>query len=73
MENLLRELREQANLTQEELAGRVGVSRQTIISLERGRYNPSLVLAYDLARVFGLKIEDVFLLDEKEGRDTGEY
>ncbi len=67
MENLLRELREKEGLTQEDLAARVGVSRQTIISLERGRYNPSLLLAYKLARVFGLKIEEVFLLDERKG------
>ncbi|MGI6513157.1 MAG: helix-turn-helix transcriptional regulator [Syntrophomonadales bacterium] len=67
MENRLRELRERESLTQEDLAARVGVSRQTIISLERGRYNPSLMLAYKLAGVFGLRIEDVFLLEDGKG------
>ncbi len=66
MDNRLRELRERESLTQEELAARVGVSRQTIISLEKGKYNPSLILAYKLARVFGLRIEDVFLLENGE-------
>lgn len=69
MDNLLRELRERDFMTQEDLAARVGVSRQTIISLERGKYNPSLILAYKLARVFGLRIEDVFLLEERKGDD----
>lgn len=67
MENRLRELRERDSLTQEDLAARVGVSRQTIISLERGRYNPSLTLAYKLARVFGLRIEDVFIFEDGKG------
>ncbi|NLW44274.1 MAG: helix-turn-helix transcriptional regulator [Syntrophomonadaceae bacterium] len=67
MENRLRELRERDSLTQEDLAARVGVSRQTIISLERGRYNPSLLLAYKLARVFGLRIEDVFIFEDGKG------
>jgi len=67
MENRLRELRERDSLTQEDLAARVGVSRQTIISLERGKYNPSLTLAYKLARVFGLRIEDVFIFEDGKG------
>ena len=52
--------------TQEELAEAVGVTRQTIISLESGRYNASLLLAHRLARHFGLAIEDVFLFDEED-------
>lgn len=67
MNNRLRQLREEHDLTQEDLAARVGVSRQTIISLEKGRYNPSLLLAYKLARVFNLTIEEVFIF--KNGRD----
>ncbi|MGI6487462.1 MAG: helix-turn-helix transcriptional regulator [Syntrophomonadaceae bacterium] len=67
MNNRLRQLREKHDLTQEDLAARVGVSRQTIISLEKGRYNPSLLLAYKLARVFNLTIEEVFIF--KNGRD----
>ncbi|MCV2500427.1 helix-turn-helix transcriptional regulator [Melissococcus plutonius] len=47
-------------MTQQELANRVGVSRQTIIQLERNKYNPSLLLAHDIADVFGVTIEDIF-------------
>jgi len=64
MENRLRELREQRGITQEELAVLVKVSRQTIISLEKGKYNPSINLAYSLARVFQLPIESVFIFEE---------
>ena len=65
MQNRLRVLRESANLTQEDIAVRVGVSRQTIISLEKGKYNPSIFLAFKLARIFGLTIEDVFLFTDE--------
>lgn len=65
MENRLRELREKRELTQEDLAIQVGVSRQTIISLEKGKYNPSIILAYKLAKVFDLSIEEVFIFNEK--------
>lgn len=61
MENRLLTLRSEAGWTQVELAERLGVSRQTVISIERGRFDPSLPLAFDIARLFGLKIEDVFL------------
>jgi len=64
MRNRLEELRNQKGLTQQELADKVEVSRQTIISLEGGRYNPSILLAFKLARVFGLTIEDVFIFEE---------
>lgn len=66
MYNRLRELREKKLLTQEDLAAQVGVSRQTIISLEKGKYNPSITLAYRLARIFQLHIEDVFIFEESE-------
>lgn len=67
MKNRLEELRTQHGLTQQELADRVDVSRQTIISLESGRYNPSILLAFRLARFFNLRIEDIFLYsDENE-------
>jgi putative transcriptional regulator len=68
LQNRLRELREQHELTQEDLAVLVGVSRQTIISLEKGKYNPSIFLAYKLARAFNLSIEEVFIFNE-EGED----
>lgn len=66
MQNKLRELREEFNLTQEDLAARVGVSRQTIISLEKGRYNPSILLAHNLAQVFNVCIEDLFIFTEED-------
>ena len=65
MRNLLRELRTTHNLTQADLAERAGVSRQTIISIESGRYNPTIGLAYKLARLFDTTIEDLFLLAEE--------
>lgn len=61
----LRELRQEAGLTQDELAGRVGVRRETIVHLEAGRYNPSLKLAWDIARVFGQPIEAVFQFEPR--------
>lgn len=66
MDNRLRELREQNGITQEDLAARVNVSRQTIISLEKGKYNPSIILAYRLAQVFHLPIEAVFVFQARE-------
>lgn len=68
MDNRLRELRELVGMTQEELAARVGVSRQTIISLEKGKYNPSILLAYSLAQVFGLVIEEIFIFSEEDAK-----
>lgn len=66
MKNRLEELRTQKGWTQQDLADRVQVSRQTIISLERGRYNPSIILAFRLARQFGVAIEDLFYYSETE-------
>ena len=60
MINHLEELRKQCGIRQEDLAQALGVSRQTVISLEKGKYNPSLALAFKLARYFGLSIEDIF-------------
>ncbi|KUG03502.1 transcriptional regulator, cro/ci family [hydrocarbon metagenome] len=64
MQNQLIKLRAINNMTQEDLAIKAGVSRQTIISLEKGKYNPSLQLAYRLAKIFGLHIEDIFIFEE---------
>lgn len=61
----LREYRLSAGLTQEELADRVGARRETIVRLEAGRYNPSLKLAFDVARAVNAPIEDIFLLEER--------
>lgn len=66
MNNRIRELRARHNLSQLELAQKVGVRRETIVFLEKGRYNPSLRLAHDIARVFGLPIEEVFLFHDHE-------
>ena len=60
MKNQLEELRRQHAIRQEDLAQALGVSRQTVISLEKGKYNPSLTLAFKLARYFNLSIEDIF-------------
>jgi len=69
MRNRLEEMRSRCGWTQQELAERVEVSRQTIISLERGRYNPSILLAFRLARQFGTQIEDLFLYSPEDDRD----
>jgi putative transcriptional regulator len=60
MDNCLRELRQARGWKQSDLAERLDVSRQTVISIERGRYDPSLPLAFAIARLFGCGIEDVF-------------
>ncbi len=65
MKNRLEELRSKKGWTQQELADRVEVSRQTIISLEKGRYDPSILLAFRLSKLFGLLIEDIFSFDEE--------
>ena len=62
MNNRIKEFRARYNLTQEDLAKRVNVRRETIVFLEKNKYNPSLKLAYDIARVFDAKIEEVFLI-----------
>ena len=61
MTSRIRELRAREQLTQMDLARKVGVRRETIVFLEKGKYNPSLKLAYDIAQVFGMKIEEVFV------------
>ena len=61
----IKELRKQKKITQDELAKAVEVTRQTIISLENGKYNASLQLAYKISRYFGTNIEDVFIFEEE--------
>ncbi len=63
MTTRIKVLRAKHNLTQNDLAKKVGVRRETIVFLEKGKYNPSLKLAYDIAKVFKLSIEEVFLFD----------
>ena len=64
MNNRIKELRKQYGITQEDLANTVGVTRQTIISLENGKYNASLQLAHNIAKNFNTTIEDVFIFEE---------
>lgn len=64
MKNHLEEIRKQNKVTQEELASALEVSRQTIGSLENGRYNPSILLAFKIARYFGMSIEEIFIYEE---------
>ena len=67
MKNRLEEIRRERGLRQDELALALEVSRQTIISLEKGRYNPSIMLAFRIARYFGMAIEDIFIYEEEKG------
>jgi putative transcriptional regulator len=64
MKNRLEELRRQRGIKQEDLAAALEVSRQTIGSLENGRYNPSITLAFKIARYFGMSIEEIFIYEE---------
>ena len=66
VKNRLEEIRKQRGIKQEELASALRVSRQTIGSLENGRYNPSITLAFKLARYFDMAIEDIFIYEEEE-------
>ena len=66
MNNRLEEIRKQRGIKQEELATALEVSRQTIGSLENGRYNPSILLAFKIARFFGMTIEEIFIYEEDE-------
>ena len=69
MKNRLEALRKERGVRQEDLAQALGVSRQTVISLEKGKYNPSLALAFRLARYFALPIEEIF--DDSDERVNG--
>ena len=73
MKNRVKELRKNAGMTQQELAGLVHVSSRTIISLEQGQYNPSLLLAYRIATVFGTTVEDVYCLRENLEEEEKRY
>ena len=66
MKNNIEAIRKERGIRQEEFAKALGVSRQTISSLENGRYNPSILLAHKIARYFGMAIEEVFIFDEEE-------
>lgn len=72
MNNRLESIRKQHGMTQEELAERLEVSRQTIGSLENGRYNPSILLAFKIADLFNLKIEDIFIYERSTTHERNE-
>ena len=64
----IKELRARYDLTQDDLAKKVGVRRETILYLEKGKYNPSLKLAHDIAQVLRTKLDDLFIFEENEGK-----
>ncbi len=66
MKNRLEEIRKQRGIKQEELAAALEVSRQTIGSLENGRYNPSILLAFKIAKFFEMSIEEIFIYEEEQ-------
>lgn len=66
LKNRIEAIRTEKGIRQEELAKAMGVSRQTISSLENGRYNPSILLAYKLAKYFGMTIEELFIFEEED-------
>lgn len=66
MQNKIQELRKTRKVTQSELADAVSVTRQTIISLENGKYNASLILAHKIAQFFGVEIEKIFIFDQED-------
>ncbi|MBE6939567.1 MAG: helix-turn-helix transcriptional regulator [Ruminococcaceae bacterium] len=66
MKNRIEEIRKERGIRQEEFAKALGVSRQTISSLENGKYNPSILLAYRIAKYFEMTIEEVFVFEEEE-------
>ena len=73
MKNRVKELRTAAGMTQQQLADRVHVSSRTIISLEKGLYNPSLLLAYRIAELFGVTVEDLYCLKENRELEDRQY
>ncbi len=68
MNNRIKEFRAKLGITQDELARRANVRRETIVFLEKNRYNPSLKLAWDLARIFGVAIEELFIFGEEDNK-----
>ena len=66
MKNRIEEIRKERGIRQEDFAKSMGVSRQTISSLENGRYNPSITLAYKIAKYFGMTIEEVFVFENED-------
>jgi len=72
LKNRLEEIRKKNGIKQEELADRLEVSRQTIGSLENGRYNPSIILAFKIARYFDMSIEEIFIYEEEQDDESNQ-
>lgn len=72
MKNKIRELREEMGITQEQLGKRIGTSRQAINAIETGKYEPSIWIAYDIAKVFQCSIEEVFLFEESDRKSRAD-
>jgi putative transcriptional regulator len=72
MKNRIKVFRAMHDMTQEELANRIRVTRRTINSIERGKYNPSIEVAYKIAKTFGVTIEEVFCFEDDENEDAGQ-
>lgn len=66
MQNRIKDHRQSLEMTQEELAERVGVSRQTIVALEKGKYNPSVILACRVSKLFNTSVEEIFIMEEED-------
>lgn len=66
MNNRVKEIRKQKGIKQDEFARALGVSRQTVSSIETGRFDPSIMLAYKIAKIFGLSIEEVFIFEDEQ-------
>lgn len=73
LKNIIKKLRTKKNITQKELADRVHVTSRTIISLEKGKYNPSLMLAYRIAEVFNISLEELYCLKENKKLEDEKY
>lgn len=71
MRDTIKEHRARLNMTQEDLANKVGVRRETIVFLEKGKYNPSLRLAHDVAEALGMRIDDLFFFDDEAATADG--
>ena len=71
--NKIKELRVLHNMTQQELADKIGIRRETIVFLEKGNYNPSLKIAYELSKVFHAQIEQLFIFDKQEPEEISPH
>lgn len=66
MQNRIKEFRQKLGITQEEFADKIGVSRQTVVSIEKGKYNPSMVLGFRIAKLFNVTVEEIFIMEDDD-------